>query len=112
MITSAESLHCGCSIEPLKPQLPDSGYRPDVAVLDKTQLAQEPFWASASTVQFGRTVPLVVEVVSTNWRDDYAHKLVEGVVASPSSAYCLSVVWRAKSGSWLSSISRRALKAA
>ena len=28
-------------------------------------------------IQSGATVPLVIEVVSTNWRDDYGHKLVE-----------------------------------
>lgn len=61
----------------LKPRLPASGYRPDVAVLDKAELANEPLWKTASTVQFGQSIPLVVEVVSTNWRDDYAHKLVE-----------------------------------
>ena len=61
----------------LKPHLPDSGYRPDVVVLNKSELANEPLWKTASTVQFGPTIPLVVEVVSTNWRDDYAHKLVE-----------------------------------
>ena len=61
----------------LKPKLPDSGYRPDVVVLDKRELANEPLWQSASTVQFGKTIPLVIEVVSTNWRDDYGHKLVE-----------------------------------
>ncbi len=61
----------------VKPHLPDSGYRPDVAVLNKTELANEPLWESASTVQYGPTLPLVIEVVSTNWRDDYAHKLVE-----------------------------------
>lgn len=61
----------------LKPNLPESGYRPDVIILDKTELVNEPLWASASTVQQGKTVPLVIEVVSTNWRDDYAHKLVE-----------------------------------
>ncbi len=61
----------------LKPHLPDSGYRPDVVVLNKPELANEPLWKTASTVQFGPTIPLVVEVVSTNWRDDYAHKLVE-----------------------------------
>ncbi|MBE9066902.1 Uma2 family endonuclease [Leptolyngbya cf. ectocarpi LEGE 11479] len=61
----------------LKPRLPDSGYRPDVAVLDKAELADEPLWETASTVRFGKSIPLVVEVVSTNWRDDYAHKLVE-----------------------------------
>lgn len=61
----------------LKPQIPDSGYRPDIVVLDKTQLIHKPLWANASTVQSGETVPLVVEIVSTNWRDDYGHKLVE-----------------------------------
>lgn len=61
----------------LKPKLPDAGYRPDVVVLDKRELTNEPFWQKASTVQFGKTVPLVIEVVSTNWQDDYGHKLVE-----------------------------------
>ncbi|MEO1350746.1 MAG: Uma2 family endonuclease [Cyanobacteria bacterium J06635_15] len=61
----------------VKPNLPDSGYRPDVAVLDKLELVNEPLWSRASTVQFGKTIPLLVEVVSTNWRDDYGHKLVE-----------------------------------
>jgi Uma2 family endonuclease len=61
----------------IKPQLPDSGYRPDVVVLDKRKLVNEPLWDSASTVQYGATIPLLIEVVSTNWRDDYGHKLVE-----------------------------------
>lgn len=61
----------------IKPQQPDSGYRPDVIVLDKRELVHEPLWESASTVQFGQTIPLLIEVVSTNWRDDYGHKLVE-----------------------------------
>ena len=61
----------------LKPNLPDSGYRPDVVVLNKAELVKEPLWQRASTVQYGQTIPLVVEVVSTNWRDDYGHKLVE-----------------------------------
>ncbi|MBW4574243.1 MAG: Uma2 family endonuclease [Aphanothece sp. CMT-3BRIN-NPC111] len=61
----------------LKPNLPDYGYRPDVVILNKTLLAEEPLWEKASTIQYGKTVPLVIEVVSTNWQDDYAHKLVE-----------------------------------
>ncbi len=28
-------------------------------------------------IQNGKTVPLAIEVVSTNWRDDYAHKFIE-----------------------------------
>ena len=61
----------------LKPDLPDSGYQPDVVVLNKTVLVDEPLWEKASTVQYGKTIPLVIEVVSTNWRDDYGHKFVE-----------------------------------
>jgi Uma2 family endonuclease len=61
----------------LKPQLPDSGYRPDVVLLDNTQLDNEPLWQQSATVQHGRTIPLVVEVVNTNWQNDYGHKLVE-----------------------------------
>lgn len=63
----------------LKPRLPDSGYRPDVVVLNKSELPNEPLWKTASTVQFGSSIPLVVEVVSTNWRDDYAHSCLDGV---------------------------------
>lgn len=61
----------------LKPDRPDSGYQPDVVILDKTALVNEPLWQKSSTIQFGKTVPLVIEIVSTNWRDDYGHKLVE-----------------------------------
>lgn len=61
----------------LKPDRPDSGYQPDVVILDKTALVDEPLWQKSSTIQSGKTVPLVIEVVSTNWRDDYGHKLVE-----------------------------------
>jgi Uma2 family endonuclease len=61
----------------LKPQLADSGYRPDVVLLDNTQLANEPLWQPSATVQHGRTIPLVVEVVNANWQNDYGHKLVE-----------------------------------
>jgi Uma2 family endonuclease len=50
---------------------------PDVVVLNRELLAQEPLWSTASVIQSGETIPLVIEVVSTNWRDDYGHKLVE-----------------------------------
>ncbi len=61
----------------IKPQRPNSGYRPDVLVLDRRALPQELLWNAATTVQLGASIPLVVEVVSTNWRDDYGHKLVD-----------------------------------
>jgi Uma2 family endonuclease len=48
-----------------------------VAVCDRRQLAQEPQWAKSSTLGNGSTLKLVVEVVSTNWRDDYGLKLAD-----------------------------------
>jgi Uma2 family endonuclease len=59
----------------VKPEGEWDGYVPDVIVLDRRQLDEEPFWRRASTITHGSTVLLVVEVVSTNWQDDYARKL-------------------------------------
>ncbi len=61
----------------IRPQASNSGYTPDVAVLNRERLACEPLWPTTSVIQDGATVPLVIEVVSTNWRDDYGHKFVE-----------------------------------
>ena len=61
----------------IKPQAEGSGYVPDVVILNRNRLSDEPFWPNASVIQYGGTVPLVIEVVSTNWRDDYGHKFVE-----------------------------------
>ncbi|MBE9062145.1 Uma2 family endonuclease [cf. Phormidesmis sp. LEGE 11477] len=61
----------------IRPQVDNSGYIPDVVVLDRERLPQELLWPTASVIQHGTTVPLVIEVVSTNWRDDYGHKFVE-----------------------------------
>lgn len=61
----------------VKPQSEGSGYIPDVVVLNRELLPQESLWPTASVIQLGQTAPLIVEVVSTNWRDDYGHKFVE-----------------------------------
>jgi Uma2 family endonuclease len=53
-----------------------SGYEPDIAVLDQTMLHQEPNWETGSIITQGCSVKLVVEVVSTNWQDDYALKQI------------------------------------
>lgn len=53
----------------------DTAYKPDVVVFDRLALAEEPLWEKASTVQKGITIKLVIEVVSTNWQDDYEVKL-------------------------------------
>ncbi len=55
----------------------DTGYEPDVIVLDRDALAAEPRWESASTIERGTSVKLVIEVVSTNWQDDYEMKMAE-----------------------------------
>jgi Uma2 family endonuclease len=51
--------------------------RPDVVVLDRDRLAAEPLWQKEPIICNGLTVKLVVEVVSSNWQDDYARKLEE-----------------------------------
>ncbi|MGL5064900.1 MAG: Uma2 family endonuclease [Microcoleus sp.] len=55
----------------LKPIRDKSGYQPDVIVLDRTALANEPRWKKESIITMGSSVRLAVKVVSTNWRDDY-----------------------------------------
>lgn len=54
-----------------------SGYEPDVIVLDESGLSQEPEWESRSVITLGKSIKIIVEVVSTNWRDDYFTKLGE-----------------------------------
>ena len=56
---------------------PDSetGYLPDVIIVDPVRLINEPLWKQSATITQGATVAWVVEVVSTNWRDDYGYKL-------------------------------------
>ena len=56
----------------------NSGYDPDVIVLDKQAVeAHESRWERESVITPGNSVKLVIEVVSTNWRDDYAHKMID-----------------------------------
>ena len=51
-----------------------SGYEPDALVLNRAVLSDEPRWEQESIITLGTTIPLVVEVVSTNWQDDYLIK--------------------------------------
>jgi Uma2 family endonuclease len=55
----------------------DSAYSPDILILNKPALQSEELWAKYSTVEYGLSIPLAVEIVSTNWRDDYYKKLGE-----------------------------------
>jgi Uma2 family endonuclease len=51
--------------------------RPDIIVLDETQIINEPYWEKEPVITLGRSIKLVVEVVSTNWENDYARKVEE-----------------------------------
>ena len=51
-----------------------SGYEPDIIILDEEALVNETRWESESIIEIADSVKLIVEVVSTNWRDDYSKK--------------------------------------
>jgi Uma2 family endonuclease len=53
----------------------DNGYIPDVIVLDEAALSTEARWDSASTIEQASSIKLVIEIVSTNWQDDYELKM-------------------------------------
>lgn len=58
----------------IKPLASGTGFRPDVVVLDRAALSQEPLWANQPVVTLGSTIKFVAEVVSSNWQNDYARK--------------------------------------
>ncbi len=53
----------------------DTGYEPDVIVLDRAALLTESRWETASIVEQATSIKLVIEVVSTSWQDDYEVKM-------------------------------------
>jgi Uma2 family endonuclease len=61
----------------VKPLENDSAYSPDVLLLNRANLINEPRWKKESTVSQSASIPLVIEVVSTNWRDDYLKKYAD-----------------------------------
>ena len=61
----------------VKPHRPGSADLPDVIVLDREVLGADPYWEQFSTISVGSSARLVVEVVSTNWQDDYLRKLAD-----------------------------------
>ncbi len=61
-----------CLIKPLGQGL---AYRPDVIVIDRQALTQEPLWKQEPIITLGSSVKLVIEVVSSNWPNDYARKV-------------------------------------
>jgi Uma2 family endonuclease len=61
----------------VRPPEKDSGYFPDVLVLNRANLANETLWQKQSTLSLGASIALVIEVVSSNWRDDYHLKYAD-----------------------------------
>ncbi|MHC5822886.1 MAG: Uma2 family endonuclease [Nostoc sp.] len=61
----------------IKPLEGQSAYSPDVLILNRTNLVNEPLWKKESTVSQAASIPIVIEVVSTNWRDDYLKKVAD-----------------------------------
>jgi Uma2 family endonuclease len=53
----------------------NTAFRPDVIVLDQTQLINEPLWQQEPVITSGKLIKLIAEVVSTNWQNDYARKV-------------------------------------
>jgi Uma2 family endonuclease len=52
-----------------------TAFRPDVAVIDRSELPQEPLWLEQSILTLGSSIKFVAEVVSSNWQNDYARKV-------------------------------------
>lgn len=61
----------------VKPPEQESGYSPDVLLINRDNLLNEPLWEKESTVSQAASIPLVVEIVSNNWRDDYYKKFAD-----------------------------------
>ena len=52
----------------------DSAYFPDIVIVKTANLVNEPLWEKQSTITQGASIVIAIEVVSTNWRDDYLTK--------------------------------------
>ncbi|MGB3496531.1 MAG: Uma2 family endonuclease [Elainellaceae cyanobacterium] len=52
-----------------------TAFRPDIAVVNQGELTKEPLWDDQSILTLGTSIKFVVEVVSSNWQNDYARKL-------------------------------------
>ncbi|MEQ9485291.1 Uma2 family endonuclease [Coleofasciculus sp. F4-SAH-05] len=57
-----------------------TAFRPDVAVVDRDELVKEPLWSEQSILTLGSSIKFVVEVVSSNWQNDYARKVEDYAV--------------------------------
>jgi len=53
----------------------NTAFRPDLIVLDQTQLIHEPLWPYQPVITSSTAIHLIAEVVSSNWQNDYARKV-------------------------------------
>jgi Uma2 family endonuclease len=58
----------------IKPSKSESAYSPDILLLNPENLPNEPLWKKESTITQSASVPLVIEIVSSNWQTDYSTK--------------------------------------
>lgn len=58
----------------IKPFNAESAYDPDILILNRPNLVNEPLWKKSATVTQKESIVIAIEVVSTNWRDDYFTK--------------------------------------
>ena len=66
-----------------------TAFRPDVAVVNRDELTEEPLWFDQSILTLGSSIKFVAEVVSSNWQNDYARK-VEDYAALGISEYWIA----------------------
>ncbi|MBD2409348.1 Uma2 family endonuclease [Nostoc calcicola FACHB-3891] len=59
----------------IKPLGQNSAFRPDIVILDRTVLANEPLWKTEPVITLGKSINIVVKIVSTDWQNDYARKV-------------------------------------
>ncbi|NET49826.1 MAG: Uma2 family endonuclease [Merismopedia sp. SIO2A8] len=52
-----------------------TAFRPDVSVVNREALVNEPLWLEQSILTRGASIQFVAEVVSGNWQNDYARKV-------------------------------------
>ncbi|BAZ84205.1 Uma2 family endonuclease [Dolichospermum compactum] len=52
-----------------------TAFRPDVMVVDRNELTKELLWDDQSILSLGSSIKFVMEVVNSNWQNDYARKV-------------------------------------
>jgi Uma2 family endonuclease len=57
-----------------------TAFRPDVAVIDRSELPKELLWSEQSILTLGSSIKFVAEVVSSNWQNDYSRKVEDYAV--------------------------------